>query len=99
MGSIKVDKTIQKACGGQDGTRPIIESQLDGLSLLLIRVEAAEQADSTSHASDVASLEVTEVQTELSRIATSTESTLAELQREAAQFDKAVDEFNAAAIR
>ena len=61
--------------------------------------EAAEQADSTSHASDVASLEVTEVQTELSRIATSTESTLAELQREAAQFDKAVDEFDAAAIR
>ena len=46
-----------------------------------------------------ASLEVTQVQAELITITTSTESTLAELQREAAQFDKAVDEFNAAAIR
>lgn len=70
------------------------------ISISSRRTTAAEQADhSTSHASDVASLEVTEVQTELSRIATSTESTLAELQREAAQFDKAVDEFDAAAIR
>ena len=61
--------------------------------------EAAEQADSTSHASDVASLEVAEVQAELSRVTTSTESTLAELQSEAAQFVEVVDEFNAAAIR
>ena len=61
--------------------------------------EAAEQADSTSHASDAASLEVTQVQAELISITTSTESTLAELQREAAQFDEAVDEFDAAAIR
>ena len=61
--------------------------------------EAAEQADSTSHASDAASLEVTQVQAELISITTSTESTLAELQREAAQFDVAVDEFDAAAIR
>ena len=61
--------------------------------------EAAEQADSTSQASDVASLEVAEVQAELSRVTTSTEAALAELQREATQFVEAVDEFDAAAIR
>jgi len=65
-------------------------------ALRRVAAEATEQAASTSQASDVASLEVAEVQAELSRVTTSTESTLAELHREAAQFVEAVDEFDAA---